>query len=44
MVLAGAVFSQCPFTQALLGLCDQPKGQKGSREGPDAFHGNDDDV
>lgn len=41
MVFTGAVFSQCPLTQALSGLCHQPKGQKGSRKGPDAFPGID---
>lgn len=29
-VFAGAVFSQHPLTEALLGLCERPRGQKGS--------------
>lgn len=44
MVFAGDVFSQQPIAQAQLGLCDQPRGHKGSREGPGGFPGNGDGV
>lgn len=37
MVFAGDLFSQHPTAPAHLGLCDQPPGLKGSREGPDGY-------